>query len=108
MRLLDIYIRRNWPAESRVRSSGCRSAPDILKVYDRPLTSQIIKPKTAVDAGRNGETQGPQEASGGVDLLQGRRDVFELETSSIDARLDQCLRALDKAEQEQGTRRCTW
>jgi 2,3-diketo-5-methylthiopentyl-1-phosphate enolase len=101
MRLLDIYIPEKLAQKFGGPKFGVKGVRDILGVYNRPLTLQIIKPKMGMTPEETAN-QVYQSALGGVDLCKDDEMCSELENCSFDARLEAVLRALDKAERETG------
>jgi 2,3-diketo-5-methylthiopentyl-1-phosphate enolase len=101
MRLLDIYIPEKLAQKFQGPKFGVKGVRDILGVYDRPLTLQIIKPKMGMTPEETAN-QVYQSALGGVDLCKDDEMCSELENCSFDARLEAVTKALAKAEQETG------
>ena len=101
MRLLDIYIPEKLAQKFQGPKFGVKGVRDILGVYDRPLTLQIIKPKMGMTPEETAN-QVYQSALGGVDLCKDDEMCSELENCSFDARLEAVLLALEKAERETG------
>ncbi len=101
MRLLDIYIPEKLAKKFGGPKFGVPGVRDILGVYDRPLTLQIIKPKMGMTPEETAN-QVYQSALGGADLCKDDEMCTELENCSFDARLEAVLRALEKSEKETG------
>lgn len=101
MRMLDMYIPEKLAAKFGGPKFGVSGVREILGVYDRPLTLQIIKPKMGMTPEETAN-QVYQSALGGVDLCKDDEMCSELENCSFDARLEAVLRALEKAEHETG------
>ena len=97
MRLLDIYIPEKLAQKFKGPKFGVPGVREILGVYDRPLTLQIIKPKMGMTPEETAN-QVYQSALGGVDLCKDDEMCTELENCSFDARLEAVLKALEKAE----------
>ena len=101
MRLLDIYIPEKLAQKFKGPKFGVPGVREILGVYDRPLTLQIIKPKMGMTPEETAN-QVYQSALGGVDLCKDDEMCTELDNCSFDARLEAVLKALKKAERETG------
>ena len=101
VRLLDVYIPKSVAAKFKGPKFGIDGMRDILKVYDRPLVLQIIKPKMGMSP-EDTAAQVYQSALGGADLCKDDEMCSELANCPFDARLEAVLKALDKAERETG------
>src|SRR5512139_2506589 len=78
MRLLDIYIPAKLAQKFQGPKFGVKGVREILGVYDRPLTLQIIKPKMGMTPEETAN-QVYQSALGGVDLCKDDEMTSELE-----------------------------
>lgn len=101
VRMLDVYIPQSVAAKFKGPKFGIEGMRDILKVYDRPLILQIIKPKMGMSP-EDTAAQVYQSALGGADLCKDDEMCSELSNCPFDARLEAVLKALAKAERETG------
>ena len=101
MRLLDIYIPEKLAQKFKGPKFGIPGVREILGVYDRPLTLQIIKPKMGMTPEETAN-QVYQSALGGADLCKDDEMCTELANCSFEARLEAVLKALKKAEDKTG------
>ena len=101
MRLLDIYIPEKLAQKFKGPKFGIPGVREILGVYDRPLTLQIIKPKMGMTPEETAD-QVYQSALGGADLCKDDEMCTELANCSFEARLEAVLKALKKAEAKTG------
>ena len=93
MRMLDMYIPEKLARKFKGPKFGIPGVREILGVYDRPLTLQIIKPKMGMTPEETAN-QVYQSALGGVDLCKDDEMCTELANCSFEARLEAVLEAL--------------
>jgi 2,3-diketo-5-methylthiopentyl-1-phosphate enolase len=101
MRMLDMYIPEKLAQKFKGPKFGIPGVREILGVYDRPLTLQIIKPKMGMTPEETAN-QVYQSALGGADLCKDDEMCTELANCSFEARLEAVLKALKKAEDKTG------
>ena len=101
MRMLDMYIPEKLAKKFKGPKFGIPGVREILGVYDRPLTLQIIKPKMGMTPEETAN-QVYQSALGGADLCKDDEMCTELANCSFEARLEAVLKALKKAEDQTG------
>src|SRR5512137_2287939 len=101
MRMLDMYIPEKLAQKFKGPKFGIPGVREILGVYDRPLTLQIIKPKMGMTPEETAN-QVYQSALGGADLCKDDEMCTELANCPFEARLEAVLKALARAERETG------
>lgn len=104
LRLEDIH----WP-KKLIRSFkgplfGVSGVRKLVRVYKRPLTGTIIKPKLGLDEKEHAKVA--YEAwTGGIDIVKDDENLSNLKFNRFEKRVIETLKMRDKAEKETGERK---
>jgi len=104
LRLLDI----KWPKEIiesfKGPQYGIDGVREMVKVYDRPLTASVLKPKIGFTA--EGHAKAGYEAwIGGIDMLKDDENLSSQKFNRFEERAEKCFKMRDKAEAETGEKK---
>jgi ribulose-bisphosphate carboxylase large chain len=104
LRLEDVY----WPKEIVDSYGGPQygidGVRDILKIYDRPITATVPKPKVGLTTEEFKEAAG-EIWRGGIDLLKDDENLTNQTFNKFEKRLKEIMRLRDKIESETGERK---
>ncbi|MBI3413662.1 MAG: type III ribulose-bisphosphate carboxylase [Candidatus Aenigmarchaeota archaeon] len=101
LRLEDV----SWPKKIlksfRGPQFGIRGIRKIFRVYDRPLTATVPKPKVGMTSGEHART-GYEAWMGGLDLLKDDENLSSQNFNKFERRVEKSFRMRDLAEKKTG------
>ncbi len=104
LRLLDIQLPDGLICSFKGPRYGVEGIRQILRVKERPLVGTIIKPKLGLKTEDHAKVA--YEAwAGGCDVVKDDENLSSQEFNPFEKRLDQTMRARDRAESETGERK---
>lgn len=104
LRLLDLSIPLPILKSFKGPQFGIKGVRDLLKVYKRPITATVPKPKVGLTTEKYAEVA-YEILSGGVDLLKDDENLGNLTFNKFEARLEAVMKVIDKVEKETGERK---
>lgn len=103
IKLLDLEFPESFTAGFSGPQFGIKGLRELMKVPERPLILGMIKPCTGADAKTTGEIYS-ELARAGVELIKDDELIADPEHAPFEKRLEYCLEAGLKAEQETGNK----
>lgn len=104
LRLEDIDFPKTILKSFRGPEFGIKGVRKIFKVYDRPLTASVPKPKVGMTTKEYGKVANDVWA-GGVDLLKDDENLTNQNFNRFNKRAKTCFKIRDKVEKETGERK---
>ncbi len=104
LRLEDVYWPPGLVSSFRGPLFGIEGARELLKVYDRPLTATVPKPKVGMTPEEYAEAA-YEIMVGGVDFIKDDENNTSLSFCKFEERVEKVLKARDRAEAETGERK---
>ncbi|MGO4541261.1 2,3-diketo-5-methylthiopentyl-1-phosphate enolase [Paenibacillus sp. 2TAB19] len=101
IKLLDLDVSDDFASVFPGPKFGLNGVRDLLGVHDRPLLMSIFKSVVGHDLA-NLQDQFYKQALGGVDLIKDDEILFENPLTPLEKRVEACMEAARKAEQETG------
>lgn len=101
IKLLDLDVSDEFASAFPGPKFGLQGVRDLLGVHDRPLLMSIFKSVVGHDLA-NLQDQFYKQALGGVDLIKDDEILFENPLTPLEKRVEVCMEAARKAEQETG------
>jgi len=101
LRLLDVYFPEDLLTHFKGPKFGISGVRERLKIYDRPLSLHIIKPKMGMTPEQTAK-QVYQTALGGVDMVKDDEMTSDVYNSRMEDRLTAVMEALNKAKEKTG------
>ncbi|WP_337103423.1 2,3-diketo-5-methylthiopentyl-1-phosphate enolase [Paenibacillus sp. YIM B09110] len=101
IKLLDLDVSDDFASVFPGPKFGLNGVRDLLGVHDRPLLMSIFKSVVGHDLA-NLQDQFYKQALGGVDLIKDDEILFENPLTPLEKRVEVCMEAARKAEQETG------
>lgn len=101
LRLLDVYFPEDLLTHFKGPKFGISGVREKLKIYDRPLSLHIIKPKMGMTPEQTAK-QVYQTALGGVDMVKDDEMTSDVCNSRMEDRLTAVMEALNKAKEKTG------
>ena len=104
LRLEDVIFPKELLKSFKGPQFGIKGVRDKLKIYDRPITLTVPKPKVGLDT----ETYAKvayEILSGGVDLLKDDENLTSQSFNRFERRLSTIMKVIDKVEKETGERK---
>ncbi|MEM2637382.1 MAG: type III ribulose-bisphosphate carboxylase [Candidatus Korarchaeota archaeon] len=104
LRLIDVSLPEEIVKSFKGPQFGIEGVRKILKVYDRPLTATVPKPKVGLTTDEYAKTA-YDILAGGVDLLKDDENLGDLSFNRFEARVKAVMKVIDKVENETGERK---
>jgi len=101
LRFLDVYFPEDILKKFQGPKFGVSGIREKIKVYHRPLSLHIIKPKMGMTPKETAQ-QVYATALGGVDMVKDDEMMSDAYNSKMEDRLSQVMEALDKAKSKTG------
>ncbi|MDQ0058137.1 2,3-diketo-5-methylthiopentyl-1-phosphate enolase [Paenibacillus harenae] len=101
IKLLDLDVSDDFASAFPGPKFGLNGVRDLIGVHDRPLLMSIFKSVVGHDLA-NLQDQFYKQALGGVDLIKDDEILFENPLTPLEKRVEACMEAARKAEQETG------
>ncbi|MFS0722596.1 2,3-diketo-5-methylthiopentyl-1-phosphate enolase [Paenibacillus sp. 1P07SE] len=101
IKLIDLHLSESFLSVFPGPKYGIRGIREQLGVHDRPLLMSIFKSVIGHDL-QGLEEQFFQQALGGVDLIKDDEILFENPLTPLERRVEVCIAAARRAEQETG------
>lgn len=101
LRLIDASLPADYIQHFKGPHFGMEGIRDMMKVYDRPLTGAVPKPKVGFTAEEHAEI-GYESWMGGFDLVKDDENLTSLSFNRFEDRVQAMTKMRDKAEQETG------
>lgn len=101
LKLMDVHFPQSFINGFKGPKFGIEGVRNILNVYDRPVLCGMFKPCI----GASPETLGNMYydmAIGGIDVIKDDELLADPVFCSVEARLEQCLKAAERAEKDTG------
>ena len=104
LRLEDIEFPEDYLKHFKGPAFGIEGVRKKLKIFDRPLTATVPKPKVGYDAEEYAEVA-YESLSGGIDLLKDDENLTSLSFIRFEKRLERVVKVIEKVEKETGERK---
>ncbi len=104
LRLEDIVFPKEYIESFKGPQFGIKGVRDKLKVYGRPITATVVKPKVGLDTERYAKAA-YEILAGGVDLLKDDENLTSQNFNKFEKRLAAVMKVIDKVEKETGERK---
>ncbi|RLE66934.1 MAG: type III ribulose-bisphosphate carboxylase [Thermoprotei archaeon] len=104
LKLLDIRFPRKLIDHYRGPEHGIEGVRRILKVYGRPITATVVKPKVGLTTERYAE-EAYKILSGGIDLLKDDENLSSQGFNPFEKRLNAVMKVIEKIERETGEKK---
>ncbi len=101
VKLIDLEFPKKFLAEFKGPKFGVQGVRELLKVYDRPLLNNMIKPCTGLDAATTARLA-YETAIGGVDIIKDDELVADAPHCRLLDRVKAVMVALQQADEEKG------
>ncbi|MCA0754364.1 2,3-diketo-5-methylthiopentyl-1-phosphate enolase [Paenibacillus sp. N4] len=101
IKLLDLEVSEHFASAFPGPKFGLNGVRELLGVQDRPLLMSIFKSVIGYDLA-NLQDQFYKQALGGVDLIKDDEILFENPLTPLEKRVEACMSAARKAEEETG------
>ncbi len=104
LRLIDVTLPRDYLRHFKGPQYGMEGIRSMMKVYDRPLTGAVPKPKIGFSAKEHAEV-GYETWMGGFEFVKDDENLTSTSFNRFDDRVDRMARMREKAEQETGVKK---
>lgn len=104
LKLIDIKFPKPIVKAFRGPQFGIQGVRDKLKIYGRPITATVVKPKVGLDTERYAKVA-YEILSGGVDLLKDDENLTSQNFNPFMKRIDAIMKVIDKVERETGEKK---
>jgi ribulose-bisphosphate carboxylase large chain len=104
LRLEDVVFPEKLIKSFKGPKFGIEGIRKLLKIYKRPLTGTIIKPKVGLNEKEHAKVA-YQAWSGGIDIVKDDENLSSLGFNNFSKRVLETLKMRDKAENETGERK---
>ncbi len=104
LRLFDIAFPGKYVKSFKGPQFGIEGVKKFMKIYNRPLTATVPKPKVGMTTKEHAEV-GYEAWVGGVDFLKDDENLTNQNFNRFDARVKLCAKMRDKAEKETGEKK---
>ena len=104
LRLIDAKLPKELVKCYKGPQFGIKGVREKLKVYGRPITATVPKPKVGLDTERYAKVA-YEILSGGVDLLKDDENLTNQKFNPFMKRLDAVMKVIDKVEIETGEKK---
>ena len=104
LRLIDARFPKEVIELFKGPQFGVEGVKKKLKIYDRPITATVPKPKVGLNTERYAKVA-YETLSGGVDLLKDDENLTSQKFNPFIKRLDAIMKVIDKVENETGERK---
>ncbi len=104
VRLEEVYFPKEYIKSYRGPRFGIDGVREKLKVWGRPITATVIKPKVGLTAEEYAKVA-YEILTGGVDLLKDDENLTDQKFNKFEERLSKVMRVIDRVERETGERK---
>ena len=104
LRLLDVQLPHEYVKHYMGPEYGIDGIRKIFKIYDRPITATVPKPKIGYDSDEYAEVS-YEILSGGIDLIKDDENLASLKFNKFEDRVKKVLKIREKVEEETGERK---
>jgi len=104
LRLEDVFFPEKLIKSFKGPKFGIEGIRKLLKIYKRPLTGTIIKPKVGLNEKEHAKVA-YQAWVGGIDIVKDDENLSSLSFNNFSKRVLETLKMRDKAENETGERK---
>ncbi len=104
LRLIDVRFPEEYVKAYRGPQFGIKGVREKLRIFDRPITATVVKPKVGLDTERYAKAA-YEILAGGVDLLKDDENLTSQNFNPFMKRLDAIMKVIDKVEKETDERK---
>ncbi len=104
LRLLDIELPEEYVKYFMGPEYGIDGIRSLFKIYDRPITATVPKPKIGYDSDEYAEVA-YEILTGGIDLVKDDENLASLKFNRFEDRVKKVLKVREKVEDETGERK---
>ncbi len=104
LRLLDVILPEEYVKHFRGPEYGIDGVRSLFKIYDRPITATVPKPKVGYDSDEFAEVA-YEIYSGGIDFIKDDENLTSLSFNKFEDRARKVLKVRDRVENETGERK---
>jgi ribulose-bisphosphate carboxylase large chain len=104
LRLIDVALPAAYIRHFKGPHFGMEGIREMMKIYDRPLTGAVPKPKIGFSAREHAEI-GYETWMGGFDFVKDDENLTSTSFNRFDERVKQLSKLRDKAEKETGEKK---
>ncbi len=104
LRLIDVRFPEEYVKAYRGPQFGIKGVREKLRIFDRPITATVVKPKVGLDTERYAKAA-YEILAGGVDLLKDDENLTSQNFNPFMKRLNAIMKVIDKVEKETGERK---
>ncbi len=101
LKLLDVFLPKSFVSHFQGPKFGIAGIRKLLDVHGRPLLCGMIKPCVGISAKTAGKLV-YEMAMGGIDIIKDDELLADPEFCSVEARLSECMKGIQKACKQTG------
>lgn len=104
LRLLDVQLPYDYIKEFKGPGFGIEGVRKALRIYKRPITATVPKPKIGFDSDEYAEVS-YEILSGGIDLIKDDENLTSLKFNKFEDRLRKVFKVIERVEEETGEKK---